>query len=69
MIVKETNPDSTSESIPEKLDLASFTLSIVGMTESSLKTPWSIAQDGLLCQLRFVGQHLPSVVSGMKHEG
>ena len=37
MIVKETTPDSTSESIPEKLAFASFTLIIVGMMESSLK--------------------------------
>jgi hypothetical protein len=56
MIVKETNPDSTSESIPEKLAFASFTLIIVGMIESSLKTPQSIADDGLLCQPWLVGQ-------------
>ena len=37
MIVKETTPDSTSESIPEKLAFASFTLSVVVMTESSVK--------------------------------
>ena len=55
-IVKETTPDSTSESIPEKLAFASFTLIVVGMIESSLKQPRSIAYDGLLCQLSIVGQ-------------
>ena len=55
-IVKETSPDSTSESIPEKLAFASFTLIVVGMIESSIKLPRSIAHDGLLCQLSLVGQ-------------
>ena len=56
MIVKETSPDSTSESIPEKLAFASFTLIVVGMIESSIKFLHSIAYDGLLCQLSSVGQ-------------
>ena len=56
MIVKETSPDSTSESIPEKLAFASFTLIVVGMIESSTKFLRSIAYEGLLCQLRLVGQ-------------
>ena len=56
MIVKETTPDSTSESIPEKFAFASFTLIVVVMMESSVKPVNSLAQDGLLCQLRLVGQ-------------
>jgi hypothetical protein len=57
MIVKEATPDSTSESISEKLAFASFTLIIVGMTESSLEMKNIIACDGLWRQWWFVGLH------------
>ena len=57
MIVKEATPDSTSESIPEKLAFASFTLITVGMIESSLEMKCFMAWDGLLRQWWFVGQH------------
>jgi hypothetical protein len=52
MIVKETTPDSTSESIPEKLAFASFTLIVVGVIESFLKkTGIFQLNQGLILQL------------------
>ena len=50
--VKETNPDSTSESIPEKLAFASFTLIVVGVIKSSLKKTGIFQRNqGLILQL------------------